>query len=140
MERFFIPRAFTPPPQTRPFDVNTAVDAGYRVLDLDADAGTVRLHATSAAGPRMAVCLSGSTSENPGYAVQRGSLPLPGSPMPLDTRRFVENHADMSGFVRLLTRSLVRTGAVFSEPIQGVNGRFIGDISVNDKGALLVMR
>lgn len=86
------------------------------------------------------ICIAGSVGEHPAYAMQRGSLLLSGSPRFADTDRFVENHADVSVFWQLLTRSIAREGRVFAELTRGVPRRFIGDITINGKGELLVPR
>jgi formylmethanofuran dehydrogenase subunit C len=84
--------------------------------------------------------IAGSVGEHLAYGMRRGSLLLPGQRQALGTNRFVENHAEVSVFWRLLTRSLAREEGVFGELTGSTPRRFLGDISVDGKGEVLLAR
>jgi formylmethanofuran dehydrogenase subunit C len=84
--------------------------------------------------------IAGNVGEHLAYGMRRGSLILPGVG-PLDgATRFVENHADVGVFWRLITRSLAREGGMFGELVRREPLRFVGDVSVDGRGELLFMR
>ncbi|CAD6543712.1 Formyltransferase/hydrolase complex Fhc subunit C [Paraburkholderia hiiakae] len=116
-------------------------DAGERLGDR-MRRGTVLVfgNAGAFAASRMVagtLGIAGSVGEHLAYGMRRGSLILPGVRALSGTHRFVENHADVDVFWRLITRSLAREGGAFGELAQRAPLRFVGDVSVGGKGELL---
>lgn len=84
--------------------------------------------------------IAGGVGDHLAYGMRRGSLILPAIRQLPQTNRFVENHAEVSVFWRLITRSLAREGGAFGELAQQTPRRFAGDISVDGRGELLIAR
>lgn len=82
--------------------------------------------------------IAGKVGEHLAYGMRRGSLILPGMRHVPETNRFVEIHAEVSVFWRLVARSLAREGGAFGELVQRTPRRLAGDISVDGRGELLI--
>lgn len=83
--------------------------------------------------------IAGEVGEHLAYGMRRGSLVLPGTEPPL-TNRFAENHGDVGVFWKLLARSLAREGGAFGALAELAPRRWVGDVSVEGKGEVLVAR
>jgi formylmethanofuran dehydrogenase subunit C len=119
-------------------------DAGARLGDrMRRGTALVFGNAGAFAASRMVagtIGIAGSVGEHPAYGMRRGSLILPGTrALPL-AHRLVENLASVGVFWRLLSRSLAREGGVFGELAGYAPRRFVGDVSVDGKGEVLLAR
>ncbi len=81
--------------------------------------------------------IAGEVGEHLAYGMRRGSLVLPGG-QPSLGNRFAENYGDVGVFWRLISRSLAREGGVFAALAQRAPQRWVGDVSVEGKGEVLV--
>ncbi|HKT93263.1 MAG TPA: formylmethanofuran dehydrogenase subunit C [Paraburkholderia sp.] len=82
--------------------------------------------------------IAGSVGEHLAYGMRRGSLVLPGVRQLPQTDRFVEIHAEVGVFWRLVARSLAKEGGAFGELAQQTPRRLAGDISVDGRGELII--
>jgi formylmethanofuran dehydrogenase subunit C len=81
--------------------------------------------------------IGGSVGEHLAYGMRRGTVVLPTTGAS-SSFRFAENHGDVDVFSRLMVRSLSREGGCFSELSLGGMRRFVGDVSVDGKGEVMV--
>ncbi len=82
--------------------------------------------------------IAGEVGEHLAYGMRRGSLVLAGAPPSL-ANRFVENRGDTGVFWSLLARSLAREGGAFAALAEIKPRRWVGDVSVEGKGEVLVV-
>ncbi|MCG5076113.1 formylmethanofuran dehydrogenase subunit C [Paraburkholderia tagetis] len=82
--------------------------------------------------------IAGSVGEHPAYGMRRGSLILLNLRHVAATNRFVEIHAEVSVFWRLVARSLSKEGGAFAEIGGWSPRRLVGDVSVDGRGEVFV--
>ena len=84
--------------------------------------------------------IAGKVGEHLAYGMRRGSLILPTLRHLPETNRFVEIHAEVGVFWRLVTRSLAKEGGAFADLARQTPRRLAGDVSVDGRGELLIAR
>ncbi|MFX1675921.1 formylmethanofuran dehydrogenase subunit C [Paraburkholderia sp. A2WS-5] len=82
--------------------------------------------------------IAGSVGEHLAYGMRRGSLILPDARNVPATNRFVEIHAEVSVFWRLVTRSLAKEGGAFGDLAKWTPRRLAGDVSVDGRGEVFI--